>query len=205
MSAQINKSTDHCMILKAELACWRRKLLSSSLIEQGYFTCWHFIVRHRNGTAKAQHNNLDDFPTERNKCENEESCGMEDWPCRLSRRSSFAALRWHFPISDTIYCSVGFVAASIFALMAMIRYIREGKKKDEEPEDDEDSMFEESITSDGRYIGYAMDPSATTTEHRSVPFSFRKRMPMWMQDYPRDIRDSPSTAIQASPQSAGFK
>lgn len=188
-SIQINKKTERCVIFQAELACWRHSLLSAAKIERGRYTCWHFTVEHVNGTAIAQYNYVEEFPSERNKCQNEKACGMEVWPCRVGGRLNVAVLRWRFPIADTIYCAIGFVAASVFGVIAAIRYNRERKEKREEPDDDDDSFYEEEIDFDERDSKSVTGSSTSMSENTTVPFSFRKRTPLWMEDRRRDANE----------------
>lgn len=170
-------------------------MLSAAKIEKGRYTCWHFTVKHDNGTATAQYNYLEDFPLERNKCRDEEACGMEEWPCRVGDRSTIADLRWRFPIADTIYCTIGFTVALVFGIMAAVRYYRERKKKCEDTDDDDDSLYEEVIDFDERDPKSVTGSSTSMSENTAVPFTFRKRMPLWMEDRRKDSR-APNISVQ---------
>lgn len=195
------------MIVKANLACWRRSLLSPGRIERGRYTCWNFVVKHSNGTAHAQHDDLPDFPFERDGCETEESCGLEEWPCRIGRLPSIVSLHWQFPISETIYCIIGVAASLIFAVMAVVRYIRDGKKRNDDEDDDDDHGDNETVFDDGLDTAgskYERSKSNRVTSSMSlespegsnsdstVPFTFRKRMPTWMQHRSPHNRESAS-------------
>lgn len=112
-----------------------------------------------------QHNVINDFPIGRNGCNTEETCGVEEWPCRISNNPSIVALRWTFPVSAAIYCAIAVIFVTVFAIMATRRFLRCG---------DNPRLF--GSTSSG------------TTEHgslgSSIPFSFRRRMPSWMKHQP---------------------
>lgn len=127
------------------------------------------MVQHSNATTVVQYDKLEDFPLERNGCTTEESCGMEVWPCRIGDNSSVIALRWTFPFSEALYCFIGFVAVFTFGMMAGWRFLHDTKAKG----DDEDAVRP-----------FDSMPSGTTGQQShdsSVPFSFRRRMPTWMQ------------------------
>lgn len=197
----MNKQTKRCIILQADLACWRRTLFSASKIERGRYTCWQFTVMENRTTAVAQYDDVRGFPIERNKCRGEEACGMEVWPCRIGNRLTVAALRWRFPIANTIYCTIGSIAALFFAVMASIRFHQGRKRKDNTRDDDEYSSFDDYIDLDDRDIGNVRSVTETSsylTDNGVVPFSFRKRLPPWMEDRPREPRVSSTPTRQGS-------
>lgn len=197
----MNQKNEECVILSANLACWRRKILSSSHLEQGKFTCWHFVVQHPNSTALVQHNNVDDFPIENNQCLNEESCGMESWPCKINRTNpSKVILRWSFPVSDAIYCAVGLISVIIFGILAIWRYVKDSRSLSntklnnfinaDNNTDRSTSIFPTSSTVNSRpFDGHANNDSSnsiasngTSNDGNAVPFSLkRKRTPTWSE------------------------
>ncbi|CAN8062074.1 unnamed protein product [Agarophyton chilense] len=122
---------EQCIIRKAKLSCWRKKALSAAEIEQGRHKCWLFTVKVGNVSQEVQHNTLKDFPLEHDGCSSASTCGMEVWPCRLSKDQSIR-LRWSYPINKTVYCSLGIVVSLLCGGIAVMKYFRLGKDEDEE-------------------------------------------------------------------------
>lgn len=151
-----------CVISRASLSCWRRKLLSSASIEQGSHVCWLFAVEHNNTTSVVQYMGVKDFPEEMNGCQSAELCGMEEWPCRISKDDQqVISLRWKYPFQQVIYCSIGVVSTIIFGTIAGWRFYR-GHGNDSDTQDN--------------------DVSESTGD--AIPFMISRRIPTWMENKP---------------------
>lgn len=164
-------------------------------IEKGRFTCWHFTVKYANTTAVVQYNELDHFPEERDGCDDEASCGMEVWPCRVGKATSIVVLRWRFPIGHSIICILGFLVALGLTGFFAWKVLTDGKQKAGEDSDGDEHDIEDVENEGGRKMNVFPDDSSST------PFSFRKRMPTWMQHRGISNRDgsrpaTPSTLPQ---------
>lgn len=185
---------DSCTIVNARLSCWRRRIFSSSLIEDGKYTCWLFTVQTTNLTIQVQHNKMSDFSRESNGCQSEEECGMETWPCRISRSDRpQVALRWMYPVRDTASAIFGLTCTLIFGLLAAweflypsscdccsqtdIEDIEQGSEQLDSSNNDSSSDLEEIVLSDNaRSPGVQEDSSepvsrASTTERKkNIPW-----------------------------------
>lgn len=112
-----------CVIKKAQLSCWRRKLLSNAHIEEGRYTCWLFTVNLGNSTHTVQYNRVRDFPKVNDGCSSASTCGMELWPC-LQNEQSQVRLRWRYPVDQLVYCIISIVATVLFGAISVWWYLR---------------------------------------------------------------------------------
>lgn len=145
-----------CKIIAAEESCWRRSTLSSSRIEEGRYICWLFLVRYDDVFTKVQYMDIDDFPKEHNGCKSAKSCGLEEWPCRVSLDDpKDVSLRWAYPVKSVAYCSIGIICAVLFGSLGGWRLYKD--RNIDAKNDEMDILPEEPI-----------------------PFSFRNRLPTWM-------------------------
>lgn len=159
----MHKEDEKCVIQRAKLSCWRRKLLSSSRIEEGEYTCWLFVVQYDNVTTIAQHSRVSDFPAEKDGCSSEQSCGMESWPCRVGNVPTTVNLRWSYPLKPVLYCVVGIAITFLSALHAIWRFFSIGRTIKEVEEDFDDDDLE-----------------AASGKGNEVPFTAKRRLPTWM-------------------------
>lgn len=117
-------------------------MLNAAKIEEGKYTCWMFAVKNRNLTTLVQHPKITDFPRDKDGCYSVETCGNEEWPCRISKLNpKNIVLKWAYPFRQVIYCLVASILTFVLGLMAAFHFYQEGKHEQNKGHVDTDVPF----------------------------------------------------------------
>lgn len=137
--------TAKCRIVSAELACWRRSLISFSQIEQGHHSCWVFKVERNHTASLGTSSNLNEassisseelftvqyapvhaFSKARDECDSFETCGNTTWTCTVvtsgesGASPSMIRMRWRYPVKQLVANLT--VSLSCYAIAALMIY-----------------------------------------------------------------------------------
>lgn len=88
---------------------------------------------------------VEDFPEERDGCYSEESCGMEEWRCRVSDDPFVVSLKWYYPFRKIIYSSIGMLCTFLFSVSAVVSFFKEQPKNDDDDRDEDTESTKQSI------------------------------------------------------------
>lgn len=194
----MDRENKACAIQEAQLSCWRRKLFSSADIEQGRHTCWVFVIKHQNTTTKTQFMDVDDFPPENAGCNSFETCGETTWECRVADNPAIIRLKWHYPVREVIYSTVGMLCTLVFGTLALISFFRERRELNKNSDDLDENMMEHGVCKMKEMVKRIRDKKETD-DHQDLE-SWKKFTPTdQLQSIPFFCQSDNSVEIPRAP------